>query len=87
MLIVVNMSSVRTKCRKYLVQSSHCDHHQKKHHVSCRNSTMDKQKYRLQFKIRITNFVCRRELYPTSIQAISIALIMAVLVLVNLNGK
>ena len=82
-----NMSSPRTKCRKYFVQSSNCDHPQKTHHVSCRNSTMDKQKDRLQFKIRITNFVCRREFYPTSTQTINIALIMAVLALVNLNGK
>ena len=81
-----NMSSARTKCRKYFVQSSNCDHPQKKHHVSCGNSTIDR-KDRLQCKIRITNFVCRRELLPTSIQTVIIALLMALIVLVNLNGK
>ena len=81
-----NMSSARTKCRKYFVQSSNCDHPQKKHHVSCGNSTIDR-KDRLQCKIRITNFVCRRELLPTSIQTVSIALLMALIFLVNLNGK
>ena len=80
------MSSARTKCRKYFVQSSNCDHPQKKHHVSCGNSTIDR-KDRLQCKIRITNFVCRRELLPTSIQTVSIALLMALIFLVNLNGK
>ena len=81
-----NMSSARTKCRKYFVQSSNCDHPQNKHHVSCGNSTIDR-KDQLQCNIRISNFVCRRELLPTSIQTVSIALLMALIVLVNLNGK
>ena len=81
-----NMSSARTKCRKYFVQSSNCDHPRKKHHVLCGNSTIHR-KDRLQCKIRITNFVCRRELLPTSIQTVIIALLMALIVLVNLNGK
>ena len=81
-----NMSSARTKCRKYFVQSSNCDHPKRKHHVLCGNSTIDR-KDRSQCNIRITNTVCRRELLPTSIQTSIIALIMAMIVLVNLNGK